>query len=104
MGKDDPHNLVITAGGGYSLLHSVQKVALYDVDLKAGKHTKDPIVEISSITDPLYLLIPYGTYDIVVYVRWVSGPILLGRVVIAENELVVFGTRTIDLPKELIVR
>ena len=104
IGKDHPHNLVITAGGGNSLLQVVQRLNLYGVDSKTGKRTEDPIVKVSEISDPLYLLILKGTYDIIVYVPWAPGGVLLGQVAVAKNEVVVFDTRDIDLPSELQVR
>lgn len=104
IGKDDPHNLVITAGGGNSLLQVVQKVLLYGVDAKTGKRTEDPVLTVSSVLDPLYLLAPEGKYDIIVYVPWVSRGILLGQVVVKKNEVAVFDTREIELPDELVIR
>jgi len=104
VSKDDPHNLVVTAGGGNSLLQVVQKVLLYGVDPKTGKRTEDPVLTVSSVLDPLYLLAPEGKYDIIVYVPWVSRGLLLGQVVVKKNEVAVFDTREIELPDELVIR
>ena len=104
VGKVPPHNLVITGGGSYSFFQVVQKVVLYGFDSKTGKRTEEPSLTVSPVHDPMYLLVSPGKYDITVYVPWVSRGILLGQVVVRENEVDVFDTREIELPEELIVR
>ena len=104
IGKTNPHNLVITAGGGNSLFQVVRQVVLYSIDLKTGKRAEDPIMKVISVTDPLYISVPNGKYDIVVYVPWVSRGIALGQIVVTKDEVSVFDTREIELPNELLVR
>ena len=104
VGKEPPHNLVITAGGGYSLFQVVQKVVLYGFDSKTGKRIENPILTVSSVHDPMYLLVSPGKYDITVYVPWVSRGLLLGQIIVRENEVDIFDTRKIELLKELVVR